>query len=37
MLFVADKAKERILQVMQKEGFGNDYFVRDNTYFPSVI
>ncbi len=28
MLFVADSAKERIHQIKQKEGFGDDYFVR---------
>lgn len=28
MLFVSDSAKERILEIRQKEGYGNDYFVR---------
>jgi iron-sulfur cluster assembly protein len=28
MLFVADSAKERIQQIKQKQGFGDDYFVR---------
>ncbi len=28
MLFVADSAKERIQQIKQKQGFGEDYFVR---------
>lgn len=28
MLFVADSAKERINQIMTKEGLGEDYFVR---------
>lgn len=28
MLFVADSAKERIAQIIQKEGLGADYFVR---------
>ena len=28
MLFVADSAKERILQIIDKQGLGSDYFVR---------
>ncbi len=28
MLFVAESAKERILQIVDKQGLGNDYFVR---------
>ncbi len=28
MVFVADSAKKRIDQIKEKEGYGNDYFVR---------
>lgn len=28
MVFVADSAKERILQILEKQGLGSDYFVR---------
>lgn len=28
MLFVADSAKERILQIKDKQGLGQDYFIR---------
>ncbi|MCF8247767.1 MAG: iron-sulfur cluster assembly accessory protein [Saprospiraceae bacterium] len=28
MLFVADNAKERIQKIMEKQGLGEDYFVR---------